>query len=58
MKRLFFIDVNGKNINITNDTELDVINSNIDMSDFKDSLLASLYSQIEFLRHELEDKTG
>ena len=51
-----FIDATGKNININSDTELNVINSEIDTSNYKDHLLASLYSQVEFLRNELEEK--
>ena len=51
-----FVDATGKHVNINSDTELNVINAEVDTSNYKDSLLASLYSQVEFLRHELEEK--
>ena len=47
------------NIEKTNNTDTKDINEkrvNIDQNDMKDSLLASLYSQVEFLRSEIEEK--
>ena len=50
-----FMDKSGKEIKINNDTEI-ILEKTIDVNDYKDSLLASLYSQVEFLRNELNEK--
>ena len=43
--------------NNTSEIKNEEFNKTIDTdSDFKDVLLASLYSQVEFLRNQLEDK--
>ena len=54
-----FINASGKQAKITQDDDLvieqeSVFNTN---EKFKDALLASLYSQVEFLRNEIEEKT-
>ena len=56
-----YINSSGKSIVINSETELDIEieseNTNpVDSTDFKDALLASLYSQVEFLRNELSEK--
>ena len=56
-----YITSGGKSIVINSETELDIeIESEktnpVDSTDFKDALLASLYSQVEFLRNELSGK--
>ena len=66
-----YIDANGKYIKIDNDTEINIVNESIDTcnteinkegnkaidtNDFKDALLASLYSQVEFLKNELHER--
>ena len=67
---LIYIDNEGKNIIIDESTEISIINVNdsdhatkdiptqnkINTTDFKDSLLASLYSQVEFLRQVIVEK--
>ena len=54
---LIRIDKQGKNIIISSDTELEVDTKCIcNTNDYKDALLASLYSQVEFLKNELDDK--
>ena len=62
---IIFVDASNKMIQITSDTEIELnLDDNIDtpnndlkaMHDFKDSLLASLYSQVEFQRDELRQK--
>ena len=70
---IIFIDSRDKRIQITSETELDVINihstannsmntndnalkSLIDTENFKDVLLAPLYSQVEFLRTQVVEK--
>ena len=54
-----FVDTTGKQVKISNDEELGIreptpLNCN---DDYKDALLASLYSQVEFLRNELVEQT-
>ena len=52
-----FVDKSGKEIKVNNDTEIAVERtSDMNINDYKDSLLASLYSQVEFLRNELNEK--
>ena len=52
-----YIDTTGKYININNDTEINIVHDKlIDITDFKDTLLASLYSQVQLLRNQLEEK--
>ena len=57
-----YVDASGKNVNIKNDTEIEIeIETDsrenfIDTNNYKDSLLASLYSQVEFLRNEINEK--
>lgn len=56
---LIFIGVNNKSISITNDTEIhiEIQEADIDVTgNFKDALMASLYSQVEFLKNEIEEK--
>ena len=70
---IIFIDSSNKKIQITSETELDIVNtystannsidsndneikSLIDTENFKDALLASLYSQVEFLGTQIEEK--
>ena len=57
-KELRFVDSGGKQINITSDNDIDIITENTSDSNnsYKDALLASLYSQVEFLRNEIEEK--
>ena len=52
-----FVDKSGKEIKINNNTDIAIERtSDINMDDYKDSLLAALYSQVEFLRNELNEK--
>ena len=54
-----YIDSSGKYININKETELDIEIKNdkpINTDDFKDALLACLYSRIEDLKDELAEK--
>ena len=56
---LIFIGVNNKTISIANDTEIHIETQEaaIDVTEnFKDALMASLYSQVEFLKNEIEEK--
>ena len=65
---IIYVDSQGKNITINESTELCIISetdgaskniptqTEIDTSDFKDSLLASLYSQVEFLKQVIVEK--
>ena len=56
-EEIIYIDSNEKHFVINSDTELNIVRENpIDSIGFKDSLLASLYSQVEFLRNELLEK--
>ena len=56
-EEIIYIDSNENPFVINSDTELNIVRENpIDSIDFKDSLLASLYSQVEFLRNELLEK--
>ena len=57
-KELRFVVSGGKQINITSDDDIDIITENTFNSNnsYKDALLASLYSQVEFLRNEIEGK--
>ena len=53
---LIFINSDGKQISIQNETDI-YIENNLDVSKiFKDALLASLYAQTEFLKKEIEEK--
>ena len=53
-----YVDTSGKYFNIYNVTEINIVEDDnpIDITDFKDALLASLYSQVELLRNQLEEK--
>ena len=59
-----YIDARNNKIIINSDTELEIINTPIrekistpiDTTDFKDALLASLYTQVEFLKNQIEEK--
>ena len=55
-----FIDSGGNRIEINSDTDFDIIHENDKIIDtvnsYKDSLLASLYSQVDFLRNQIEEK--
>ena len=54
-----YIDSSGKYINIDKDTELGIEIKNdqpINTNDFKDALLACLYSRVEDLKNELAEK--
>ena len=54
---LIIIDKQGKNIIISSDTELELDTKCIcNTNDYKDALLASLYSQVKFLKNELDEK--
>ena len=54
---LSIVDKQGNNISISSDTEIELYTKGkFDTNDFKDALLASLYSQVEFLKGELEEK--
>ena len=69
---LIFVDASNKTYKINSDTELDILNvtdsmnrdnnnitshdTPIDIGNFKNALLSSLYSQVEFLRSQLEEK--
>ena len=57
-KELCFVVSGGKQINITSDDDIDIITENAFNSNnsYIDALLASLYSQVEFLRNEIEGK--
>ena len=53
---LIIMDKQGKNIIISSDTELELDTKCIcNTNDYKDALLASLYSQVEFLKTELDE---
>ena len=47
-----YINMDGKNVEINEDYEIPIL----DMDKFKDSLLANLYSTIELLKKEMEEK--
>ena len=66
-----YIDASGKNLKIHNDTVINVVNDSnnicnmeinkevievIDTNDFKDVRLASLYSQVEYLKNESQER--
>ena len=62
---IIFIDDSYRRTVIKNDTEIDIINTHsdvnvneqpIDTSNYKDALLANLYTQIEFLKHQICEK--
>ena len=56
---IIYIDSNGKHINTNIDEDLEInIESEkpIDITDYKDALLASLYSQVELLRTQITEK--
>ena len=56
---IIYIDSNGKHINTNINEELEInIESEkpIDITDYKDALLASLYSQVELLRTQITEK--
>ena len=65
---LIFVDASNKKYKISKDTELEILNITqstnnekniglpIDDEHFKNALLASLYSQVEFLKSQLEEK--
>ena len=55
---LIYIDGIGKTVSITDDTDLNIISeNNIDvLNNHKDALLASLYTQVTFLKTEIEEK--
>ena len=42
--------------NKTNEITKSIFSKSINMENFKDALLASLYSQIEFLRNQIDEK--
>ena len=60
-----FIDARNKKMIINSDTDLEIFNTPtkkqnnsipMDSPDFKDALLAILYSQVEFLKNQIEEK--
>ena len=57
-----FIDGSGKKVVINSDTEFSILEDKdegdkpFDTNNIKDALLASLYSQVEFLKSQLEEK--
>ena len=59
-----YIDVRNNKLIINSDTGLEIINTPtrktksipMDSTDFKDTLLASLYIQVEFLKNQIEEK--
>ena len=55
---VYFIDSSGKQVTINVDDNIQIEKSPVFNPDesFKDSLLASLYSQVEFLRSEMTEK--
>ena len=55
---IIYIDSTGKKVKVTNEEEMEIIASTSVncIDDYKDALLASLYSQVEFLRNELVEK--
>ena len=55
---IIYINVNGKNISLTEDSVIEIETTpHLDVNaNFKDALLASLYSQVDFLKNELEEK--
>ena len=54
IKIIIHIDARNNKMIINSDTGLETIL--IDSTDFKDALLASLYTQVEFLKNQLEEK--
>ena len=63
-EEIIYIDNKGQEITINELTELNIVNEaeikpidkSIDMNNFKDNLLASLYSQVEYLKHIIQIK--
>ena len=58
---MIYINESGKHIKINSNTEINIearkpSGKTIDTYNSKDSPLSSLYSQVEHLRNELEDK--
>ena len=62
---IIFIDESYKRTVINKETEIDIINNHtdvnvnkqpIDTSNYKDALMANLYTQIEFLKHQICEK--
>lgn len=55
---LIYIDARGKLLdgNVSENIEIDHVPTLNTQENFKDALLASLYSQVEFLRSEIEEK--
>ena len=54
--KVTFIDSSGKHISLNESTDLPLISNLCTNESYKDALLASLYSQVEFLRNELNEK--
>ena len=54
---IIFINSKGKKIEIAMNDEIDInVESPIDMSNYKDALIASLYSQVEFFKKGITRK--
>ena len=55
-----YITAGGKEYEIGSNNEVEIVHDSdekpIDINDFKDALLSSLYGQVEFLRSQLEEK--